>query len=309
MMAVSYKDYYEILGVSRTASQDEIRKAYRKKAKEFHPDVNKQAGSDEKYKEINEAYEVLKDPGKRKKYDTLGADWRQGQDFTPPPGWNGGDVRVDFGDMGGFSDFFQSIFGGFSGRRGPSPADDMFFRGNGGSDEMVLELSLEDLLKGGTRTISYERSEPGPDGRLHRKQKTVNVNLPQGVTDGSRIRLKGQGSRGGDLYLVLKIAPHRRFSLEGYDLASILKVAPWEAALGAEVPVETIEGRVSMKLPSGTQQGKKLRLKGKGIPRRRGAARGDLIVTIEIVIPEKLTERERELFEALAAYSPFNPRA
>lgn len=137
-MAVSYKDYYEILGVSRTASQDEIRKAYRKKAKELHPDVNKQAGSDEKYKEINEAYEVLKDPEKRKKYDTLGAGWQQGQDFTPPPGWNGGDVHVDFGDMGGFSDFFQSIFGGFSGRRASSPVDDMFFRGNGGSDEMVL---------------------------------------------------------------------------------------------------------------------------------------------------------------------------
>ena len=174
---------------------------------------------------------------------------------------------------------------------------------------MVLALSLVEVLKVGTRTISYERSEPGPDGRLHRKQKTVNVNLPQGVTDVSRILLEGQGSRGGDLYPVLKFAPHLRFSLEGYDLASILKVAPWEAALGAEVPVETIEGRVSMKLPSGTQQGKKLRLKGKGIPRRRGAARGDLIVTIEIVIPEKLTERERELFEALAAHSPFNPRA
>ncbi|MDD4021281.1 MAG: DnaJ C-terminal domain-containing protein [Synergistaceae bacterium] len=309
MMAVSYKDYYEILGVSRTASQDEIRKAYRKKAKELHPDVNKQAGSDEKYKEINEAYEVLKDPEKRKKYDTLGAGWQQGQDFTPPPGWNGGDVHVDFGDMGGFSDFFQSIFGGFSGRRASSPVDDMFFRGNGGSDEMVLELSLEDLLKGGTRTISYERSEPGPDGRMHRKQKTVNVNLPQGVTEGSRIRLKGQGTRGGDLFLVLKIMPHPRFSLEGYDLASTLKVAPWEAALGAAVPVETIEGRVSMKLPPGTQQGKKLRLKGKGIPRRRGAARGDLIVKVEIVIPEKLNERERELFEALAADSHFDPRA
>lgn len=309
-MAVSYKDYYEILGVSRTASQDEIRKAYRKLAKEYHPDVNKRAGSGEKYKEINEAYEVLKDPEKRRKYDTLGPDWHQGQDFTPPPGWNGGGgVHMDFDDNGGFSDFFRSVFGGFSGGARSVSIEDMFFGGGrGGSDEMVLELPLEDILKGGTQNISFERTEAGPDGHPQRSRKTVNVNLPRGVTEGTRIRLKGQGSRGGDLFLILRIAPHPRFAVEGYDLATTVKVSPWEAALGGSIPVETMDGIVSMKLPQGIHSGKKLRLKGKGLPRRQGALPGDLIVAVEIVVPAKLTPRERELMEALARESSFNPR-
>lgn len=310
-MAVSYKDYYEILGVSRTASQEEIRKAFRKLAKEYHPDVNREAGSGEKYREINEAYEVLKDPEKRKKYDTLGADWSQGQDFTPPPGWGGG-VHMDFGgDAGGFSDFFRTIFGGFSGGARSASMEDMFFGGGtarGRDQEMVLELSLEELLKGDTKTVSFERTEPGPDGRLRKGRKTVNVNLPGGVTDGSRIRLKGQGSGGGDLVLVLRIAPHPRFAVEGHDIATVLKVSPWEAALGASLPVDTPFGSVTMKLPRGTQAGRKLRLKGKGLPRRKGALPGDLLVRVEMVIPEKLTDRERELLETLARESSFNPR-
>lgn len=310
-MAVSYKDYYEILGVSRTASQEEIRKAFRKLAKEYHPDVNRDAGSGEKYREINEAYEVLRDPEKRKKYDTLGANWSSGQDFTPPPGWGGG-VHMDFGgDAGGFSDFFRTIFGGFSGGDRSASMEGMFFgggAGRGGDQEMVLELSLEEVLKGGTKTLSFERAEPGPDGRLRKARKTMKVNLPAGVTDGSRIRLKGQGSGGGDLFLLIRIAPHPRFTVEGYNISTTLKVSPWEAALGASLPVDTPFGSVTMKLPGGTQAGRKLRLKGKGLPRRKGALPGDLLVRVEIVIPEKLTDRERELLETLARESSFNPR-
>lgn len=309
-MAVSYKDYYEILGVGRTASQEEIRKAYRKLAKEYHPDVNKDSGAGEKYKEINEAYEVLKDPEKREKYDTLGPGWRQGQDFTPPPGWGGG-VRMDFGgEGGGFSDFFQTLFGGFRGGGRTVSVEDMFFGagGPGRDQEMVLELSLEDVLRGGAKTISFETAEPGPDGRIKRAPKTVSVNLPSGVTDGSRIRLKGQGSGGGDLFLVLRIAPHRTYTVEGYDLATSLKISPWEAALGASIGVTTPDGAVTMKIPGGTQGGRRLRLKGRGLPRRKGAQRGDLIVKVEIAIPKKLTDRERELLEALSKESGFNPR-
>ena len=318
-MAVSFKDYYEILGVSRTASQDELRRAYRKLAKKYHPDVNKTTGSEEKYKEINEAYEVLKDPEKRKKYDALGSNWSAGQDFTPPPEWSapggtGGGVHMDFGDGGGFSDFFRSIFGGGFGQPqggGRSPGmEEIFFGGRpGGDEEMELELSLEELLRGGTKSISFERTERGPDGHPRRARKTVNVNLPAGVTAGSRIRLKGQGSRGGDLYLILRIAPHPRFSVEGYDLVSSVKVSPWEAALGGMIPVQTLDGTVTMKLPSGAQNGKRLRLKGKGIPRRKGALPGDLIVTLEVVIPPSPDKEERELWEALAKGSSFNPRA
>ena len=308
-MAVAYKDYYEILGVPRTASQGDIRKAYRKLAKEYHPDVNKDAGSSEKYKEINEAYEVLKDSEKRRQYDALGANWQQGQSFTPPPGWGGG-VHMDFGgDGGGFSDFFRTIFGGFSPGGSSVSMDEMFFGGGRGRDqEMVLELSLEDVLAGGAKTVSFDQNERGPDGRVRKSRKTINVNLPSGVTDGSRIRLKGRGAGGGDLFLVLRIAPHPKFAVEGYDLAAPLRVSPWEAALGAQIPVDTLDGVVNMKLPGGTQAGKRLRLKGKGLPRRKGAQPGDLIVKVEIVVPDKPTERERELLEALMKESRFNPR-
>lgn len=309
-MGVEYKDYYEILGVSRTASQAEIRKAYRKLAKEHHPDVNKESGADERYKEINEAYEVLKDPEKRQKYDTLGAGWQQGQDFTPPPGWGGGGVHVDFGgDAGGFSDFFQTIFGGFAGGGRGVSMDDLF-RGQArpSDEEMSLELTLEDILGGGTKTISMEQVVRGQDGYPARTRRTLNVNLPQGISDGARIKLKGKGSHGGDLHIVVRVAPHPKFSVEGYDLVSSIKISPWEAALGASVPVSTLDGTVTMKLPAGSQTGKRLRLKGKGLPRRKGAQPGDLIVRLEVIVPEQLSDRERELFESLARESSFSPR-
>jgi curved DNA-binding protein len=298
-MAIEYKDYYEILGVARTASQDEIRKAYRKLAKKYHPDVSKEKNSDARYREINEAYEVLKDPGKRNKYDTLGADWEQGQNFTPPPEWQrAGGPRVEFGgDWGNFSDFFRTIFGGgfdnvFGGQDQAKSRD--IQRGS----EVDLELTLEEAARSGTHTLALHT-------RGHAAPKTINVKLPRGVTEGSRIRLPGKGPGGGDIYVTLHIAPHPVFEVDGYNLTRTVKIAPWRAALGGIVSVETLEGLVDMKLPQGTQSGQKLRLKGKGLPKRgkggeSGENFGDLFVRVAIAIPRRLTEKQKELWEELA---------
>jgi curved DNA-binding protein len=294
MMRMEYKDYYEILGVARTASRDDIRKAYRKLAKKYHPDVSKEKGADARYREINEAYEVLKDPDKRSKYDTLGANWTQGQDFTPPPGWQG-ESRADFGgEWGNFSDFFKTIFGGGFG--------DIFARGHGRSvqqersaqrdSEADLELSLEEAARGGTRTLSFQPSRRAVP-------RSVNVKLPRGIVEGSRIRLPGQAPEGGDLYVTLHLGSHPVFEADGHNLARTLKVAPWRAALGGTVPVETLDGVVEMKLPPGIQSGQRLRLKGKGLP-KRDEGNGDLFVRVEIVIPKQMTKRQKELWEELA---------
>lgn len=217
---------------------------------------------------------------------------------------------MDFGgDAGGFSDFFRTIFGGFGGGARSVSMDDLFRGQTRPSDEeMSLELTLEDILSGGTKTISMEQVVQGPDGYPTRTRRTLNVNLPQGISDGTRIKLKGKGSRGGDLQIVIRVAPHPRFAVEGYDLVTSMKISPWEAALGASIPVTTLDGTVTMRLPAGSQAGKRLRLKGKGLPRRKGAKPGDLIVRLEVAVPEKLSDRERELFESLAKESSFNPR-
>ena len=288
-MSVQYKDYYEILGVPRTATADEIRKAYRKLAKKYHPDVSKEKDADARYREINEAYEVLKDPDKRGRYDTLGANWEQGQDFTPPPGWQGGGTRVEFGgDMGGFSDFFKTIFGGGfadifagAGSRAPVRRD----------SEVDLELTLEDAARGGTHTLVMR----APDGG----QRSINVRLPQGISEGAQIRLPGKANGGGDLYVNLHLAPHPVFQVEGYDLTRSVRVAPWDAVLGHEVSVETLSGSVTMKLPPGTQGGQRLRLRGKGLPKRGGGS-GDLFVRVEVSLPRRLTDRQKELWEELS---------
>lgn len=290
MMAVQYKDYYEILGVPRSATPDEIRKAYRKLAKKYHPDVSKEKDADVRYKDVNEAYEVLKDPEKRERYDTLGPNWEQGQDFAPPPGWQGGGMRVEFGgDMGGFSDFFKTIFGGgfsemFAGgthARAPVRRD----------SEVDLELTLEDAVRGGTHTLVMRSADGG--------QRTINVRLPQGIAEGSRIRLPGKASGGGDIYVNLHLAPHPVFQVNGYDLTRNMRIASWDAVLGHEVQVETLSGSVSMKVPPGTQSGQRLRLRGKGLP-KRGGGNGDLFVRVEVDLPRHLTERQRELWEELA---------
>ena len=297
-MSVQYKDYYEILGVSRKASADEIRKAYRKLAKQYHPDVSKEKNAEARYKEINEAYEVLKDPEKREKYDTLGMNWQAGQDFTPPPGWQGGGmpggVRMEFGgDMGSFSDFFKTLFGGGSG------LSDLFGGAAAGGygvhpmrrdSEVDLELSLEDAVRGGTHTLVLN----GQGGR-----RTLNVRLPQGISDGSQIRLPGKADGGGDIYVNIRLARHPVFEVSGHDLTRDVKVAPWDAALGSDIRVETLTGSVTMKMPPGMQDGQRLRLRGKGLPKRGGGS-GDLFVRVRVEIPRHLTDRQRELWQELA---------
>ncbi|MDR1875581.1 MAG: J domain-containing protein [Synergistaceae bacterium] len=302
-MAVQYKDYYEILGLPRTASQDDIRRAYRKLAKKYHPDVSKEKNADTRYKEINEAYEVLKDPDKRVKYDTLGPNWEQGQNFTPPQDWQGG-PRVEFGgDFSDFSDFFKTIFGGsggfgdiFAGANGHYPNG---HSPNGRSrtvqrdSEIELSLSLEDAARGGLRTLTL-RSSP------HAEPRTLNVNLPRGIVDGSRIRLPGKAASGGDIYVTVHIAPHPVFEVSGHNLTRSVKITPSMAVLGGMMDVETLAGNVEMKIPPGVQGGQKLRLRGRGLPRRDGEGSGDLFVRVEIAVPKRLTDRQRELWEELA---------
>jgi curved DNA-binding protein len=314
-LPVTFRDYYEVLGVPRGASDDEIRSAYRKLARTYHPDVNKEAGAEDRFKEVSEAYEVLRDPEKRARYDQLGANWKAGEDVSGASGFGGfgagqggfgsgqggfGDVRVEFGDGNGFSDFFESLFGG----RGPGARRGGGFEGfstRGGDQEATLEITLEEAAKGGRRKISLGGG------------RDYEVDIPAGVRDGQRIRLAGEGAAGagggpsGDLFLRVRIKPHRRFRLEGGDLHVDLPVAPWEAALGASVEVPTLDGTARVKVPAGSSSGRRLRLKGEGMP-GPGKRRGDLFAQVKIVVPKKLSERERELFESLAESSDFDPR-
>lgn len=340
MAAVKFKDYYELLGVERDASTDEVRKAFRRLARKYHPDVNRaDAQAEERFKEINEAYEVLRDPQKRKKYDALGANWKQGMDFSPPPGWEGSPfhfgpgAEFEFTDLGGgghFSDFFNLFFGhggaasmGGDASAGACPSGQTGGRagrsssrwspfGNaspppprGGDAEAVLELTLEEAHRGGRKGLSLT----SPDGET----RNLTVAIPPGVAEGSKIRLAGQGvaarrgGQAGDLFLRVKLLPHPRYRVEGSNLLVDLPLAPWEAALGAKVAVKTLDGSVTLTIPPGTCSGRKMRLRDKGLGKRDGA-RGDLYVVAKLVVPEALTARERELFEALRVESGFRPR-
>jgi curved DNA-binding protein len=299
-MATGYKDYYEVLGVSRDADPDEIRRAYRKLARRYHPDVNSDHDAEERFKEVGEAYDVLSDPEKRERYDRLGDMWRSGAeapdaaDFEDLFGQRyGGDVRVEFGD-GGFSDFFERLFG----QRG-GPADTGPLRGR--DQESVLELSLEEALSGGRRRISLDG---GP---------SFEVEIPAAVRDGQRIRIAGKGADGrnggppGDLYLLVRLKTHSRFRRDGDDLEVDLRVAPWEAALGATVPVATLTGTAQVRVPAGSSSGRRLRLRGRGLP-KRGGGHGDLHAVVRIAVPKQLSEEERNLFEQLATVSSFDAR-
>jgi curved DNA-binding protein len=306
-MAVGFRDYYETLGVPRDASSEDIRRAYRRLAREYHPDVNKDPGAEDRFKEVSEAHAVLSDPEKRAQYDRLGPNWRAGQDVSGASGFEGfrpggggfDDVRVEFGE-GGFSDFFEDLFG--AGRRGGAggPGRGGFSR-RGSDHEAELELSLEEAARGGRRTVTFA------DGREYE------VNVPPGVRDGQRIRLAGEGGQGtgggptGDLYLRVRIGPHPRFRLEGDDLHTDVPVAPWEAALGATVEVRTLDGPAQVKVPSGSSCGRRLRLRGEGMPRPRGG-RGDLYAEVRIMVPRTLSDAEREAFERLAQVSDYDPR-
>jgi len=326
-MPVQYRDYYEVLGVSRTASDAEIKKAFRKLAREFHPDVAKdKKKAEEKFKEINEAYEVLSDPAKRKKYDELGADWKQGADFRPPPGWEnfaGGQGRnfrggtpgaeefeFHFGGTG-FSDFFEQLFGArgrgagfagrdFGGRRGFAEED---ISERGRDIEGDIMVTLEEAMRGSVRSVSV---------RHNSHTDTYQVKIPAGVTEGQRLRVAGRGEAGagggeaGDLYLRVRLAKHPDFRVEEHNLIYEAELAPWEAVLGANISVPTLDGRVNIKIPPGTQNGQKLRVRGRGLPTREG--HGDLIVVTKVEVPGNISESERKLWEQLARESRFNPR-
>ncbi len=329
-MAVKYRDYYEILGLKRGAAQDEVQRAYRKLARKYHPDVNKASDAEEKFKEINEAYEVLKDPEKRKMYDQLGPNWQSGQDFRPPPGW---DVHFDFGKgggaqqgefqwggAGGFSDFFETLFGGRGFRQAQGPGGPGGFgrgpnvwRQAGADQETTIRISLEEAFRGGTKPIVLQSQSINPNGQIEVQERRYDIKIPAGVLPGQKIRLSGQGGEGmgggprGDLYLKVEIDPNPHYRIQDRDIYMEVPVAPWEALLGAEVQVSTLSGNISLKIPPGTQSGQKLRLRGKGMPNPRGNP-GDLYVTVSIKIPTSPSPREKELFEELKKVSGFNPR-
>ncbi len=313
-MAVEFRDYYETLGVAKTATADEIKSAFRKLARKHHPDVAKdKKAAEEKFKQINEAYEVLSDADKRRKYDELGANWDRPGGFQPPPNWgggghrrgpnpfgggNGGGVEFEFGGTG-FSDFFETFFGGGRGRSasgGMGPQGAGAERGN--DVEADIMVPLEEALKGVTRQVSLRRGESS-------KVETYQVKIPRGVREGQRIRLAGQGEAGerggqsGDLFLRVRLARHPEFSVDGNDLVHEVKIAPAQAVLGAELRVPTLEGEAKLKLPAGTQGGQKFRLRGCGLPGLSGT-RGDLYVAVQIQLPKELTDRERELWTELA---------
>lgn len=321
-MSVQFQDYYSVLGVPRDASREDIQRAYRKLARKYHPDVNKTTEAEEKFKAVGEAYEVLKDPEKRQRYDTLGANWKAGQDFQPPPGWEqmftgggrGGQARTfSFGGGAeGFSDFFSMLFGGggFGSQAFQGGEPQGSWSAAGESHEAEITLSLEDAYRGGSKRISLEHRDESGTPRV----KSYQVRIPPGVTDGATIRLAGQGAPGlgggpaGDLLLRVRIAPHPRFRLLGQNILSALALTPWEAALGAKVQTETLDGPVTLNIPGGSQSGQQLRLKGKGFPDRSSGTRGDMLVELVVQVPRKLNEKERELFGELAKVSSFNPR-
>jgi len=350
-MAVEFKDYYRILGVARNADDKAIKSAYRKLARKHHPDVSKGAGAAEKFKEINEAYEVLSDPEKRRRYDSLGPDWQryaQGPAGQPGAGFPGG-FHVEYGnaeDVGGFSDFFRTIFGDLGaradrGRGGRQSVDfegleDLLGRGGsrrrrrGDDVQAAVEISLDEAFNGARKSFSLESEEPCPachgsgnvDGKpcptchgrgWQRAQRQLEVKIPAGVRTGQRVRVPGEGSGGadarGDLYLIVNVAPHPLFERKGDDLQIELPITAPEAALGASVEVPTLRGRVSMKIPPGTGSGRTFRLPGYGMPRVKGGGAGDQLVRTKIVVPTSLTAEEKELYTKLQSLRSDNPRA
>ena len=312
---MEFKDYYQIMGLERNATQDEIKRAYRKLARKYHPDVSKESNAESRFKEIGEAYEVLKDPEKRASYDQLGSNWQAGQEFRPPPDWNAGfEFRgggFTEGDASAFSDFFESLFG-----RGPGPAQGggrADFQARGEDHHAKVLIELEDAYQGATRSIVLQVPELDNDGRIHTRRRTLKVRIPKGVKQGQHIRLAGQGAPGfgqgpaGDLYLEVEFKPHPNYHVEGRNVYLDLPVAPWEAVLGASVEVSTPGGRVGLKIPPGSAQGRKLRLKGRGIPGPQSP--GDLYVVLTISLPPADSDKARELYENMGRELDFDPRA
>jgi len=309
---MEYKDYYAVLGVGRKATQDEIKRAYRKLARKYHPDVSKEADAEQKFKDVGEAYEVLKDPEKRIAYDQLGSNWNSQQGFRPPPDWGAG---FEFhgsprgsAQQGDFSDFFESLFGRARGQAGGGRG----FHMQGEDHHARILVDLEDSYNGASRSISLQMPEVTPDGHVVSRQRTLKVNIPKGIRQGQQIRLGGQGARGhgsgraGDLYLEIEFNPHRFYRVEGADVYLELPVAPWEAALGASVKVPTPSGAIDLKIPPNSKAGKKLRLKGRGIPSK---SPGDLYVVLQIALPPANDDKSREIYRRMREEIKFDPRA
>lgn len=314
---MDYKDYYAVMGVARDATQDDIRRAYRKLARKYHPDVSKEPNAEQRFKELGEAYEVLKDPEKRAAYDQLGSNWRPGQDFRPPPGWDtgfefSGGGYTDAGQAG-FSDFFEALFG----QRGPFQGSG-FTRagrapGRGEDHHARIEVGLEDTFHGATLSLQLRIPEYDRHGRLVDRPRKLQVKVPRGVTAGKRIRLAGQGGSGlnggpaGDLFLEVAIRPHPLYQVDGKDIFLNLPITPWEAALGGKVKAPTPGGQVDIAVPAGARSGQKLRLKGRGIP-VPGQPAGDQFVVLQIVAPPADSPEKKAMYEQMANAMPFNPR-
>ncbi len=301
---MEYKDYYKILGVERDASEADIKKSYRRLARKFHPDVSKEPDAEKRFKELGEAYEVLKDAQKRQSYDQLGANWKAGQDFNPPPGWDSagfggfGNQAGGFNNASGFSDFFESMFGAsFSQSAG---AGQHAFSQAGQDQTAKIDVSIRDAFNGASRTLRLSGS------------KSLQVKIPKGITTGKKIRLSGQGSPGvngganGDLYLEVTVVDDAEFELKGKNVYVNVNIAPWEAALGEKVPVTTLDGQVEIKIPANSKSGRKMRLAGKGLP---GNPAGDLYVNLVIATPAADSDEQKEFYQRMKSTFPFDPRA
>jgi len=311
---MEYKDYYEIMGVKRDATQDEIKRAYRKLARKYHPDVSKESDAEARFKEVGEAYEVLKDPEKRVAYDQLGAQWQAGQDFRPPPDWDAGFEFSGGGYTGGGADhsaFFEELFGrGFAQQGAAGGRRNFHMRGEDHHARVLIDL--EDSFSGATRSISLRVPEVTEDGHVSTRDRTLNVSIPKGIRPGQQIRLAGQGAPGfggaeaGDLFLEVEFRDHPLYRVDGADIYLDLPVAPWEATLGASIKVPTPSGPVDLKIPADSNQGRKLRLSGRGLS---GKKPGDMYVVLQVSLPPADSDVARKLYEQMQDQLGFNPRA
>jgi curved DNA-binding protein len=323
---MEFKDYYTIMDLSRDATPDDIKRSYRKLSRKFHPDVSKEENAEARFKELGEAYEVLKDPEKRAAYDQLGPNWKEGQDFRPPPGWNAGAEHAgrraqrefSSGDAGDYSDFFETLFRqGFAGAGsrggGKSSGQRDSFSAKGEDRHAKIQIDLEDSYSGASRTLSLHVPEIDNHGHVSHREHQITFTIPKGIRAGQHIRLAGQGAPGmgqggaGDLYLNVEFRPHPLYRVDKHDIYLDLPIAPWEAALGAEIQAPTPTGRVEVKVPAGSTAGRKLRLKGRGLP---GVTPGDFYFVLQIVVPAADTDSVKSFYEGMARqFKTFNPRA
>ncbi len=316
---MEFKDYYTTLGIDRNATQDEVKRAYRKLARKYHPDVNKDADAEHRFKEVGEAYEVLQDIEKRAAYDKFGKDWQAGQDFKPPPDWdngfefNGGGYTET--DASQFSDFFESLFGARGGAERQEPFAGQYTRysGKGQNLHAKIVIRLEDSYQGSKQSLTLQRPAVDESGHVITRPHTLQVSIPKGITEGQQIRLAGQGAEGmhggknGDLFLEVAFGEHPYFTPDKRDIMLTLPISPWEAALGATIPVPTLGGTVELKIPPHSQTGKKMRLKGRGLSSARES--GDQYVTLAIMVPKPVTEKDTELYQSMKEAMSFNPRS